>query len=777
MANWILFGLFGVIVLINALVGLVRGLNKSMVRLMMVLLSVGLTYLIAGPVTRLIANSVMVEGQTLGDMLLASINADGSKDMIFATAPLLPELIKVVPAFVIALVVFPVVYGVVKFTSWIAYLIAQKHIRKLIFKESRTKAEYKELPKKKRVISRFSGLGVGIVTGMITFGMIFTPLFGVFGMLPNGDAMNGVMDAMVASDAMTEEDAALVQEIYGVTDGGMVNFYGFFGTKAAGKAYLNGVTRVEFDGVKTSLGNELGNVLSMAQTVMQSGLLTNMEDPEAIYALLDDPEALDELMQALFQSEVLRAAVPDLMASAMEGIAADMNMPADKNAVYDNMMDEIALVIRTADIDYAAMKAYEDATASTFSLRPLSAKDSSDRMMTQAEYEAEVQKLVDLANTISRAINKALSGDNAAFTDSVAAHIVTEIKVQVGENGMELGSFDAAGVQSAISGMDAAEVDGQLLGQLTDKEKFTTDVVTVDVWVAAIREAVGAAVADDKKATETASTLASVLSDFAGAVRAATDENGNVDVAKIDFTQIGNAVTKLQNSPLKALGSCVLDMIASADAGGTLGDVMNAVKDGYDKGEDVGGTIGAAGALVGLGSALGQEDNQEAVINSLTDLIENLNEFTISLLPTIFSEENVASMGIPAEYAESTYKIIETLLTELMKLKDAEDYESEVNAIVALYDLATTGVDNFTEDNIADLFGYAAASDAIYNTLISVSASDPFGIEIEDAAERNELADAIKEVYNAGGKTDREKQIAIAIAALLGVDQELGWTK
>ena len=133
MASWILFGLFALVVAINAVVGLVRGLNKSMIRLMMVILSVGLTYLIAGPITTLIADSITVEGQSLGDLILGSINADGSMDMIFTAVPLLPELIKVVPAFVIALVVFPVVFMVIKFTSWVAYLFVHKHLRKLIF--------------------------------------------------------------------------------------------------------------------------------------------------------------------------------------------------------------------------------------------------------------------------------------------------------------------------------------------------------------------------------------------------------------------------------------------------------------------------------------------------------------------------------------------------------------------------------------------------------------------------------------------------------------------
>ena len=59
------------------------------------------------------------------------------------------------------------------------------------------------------------------------------------------------------------------------------------------------------------------------------------------------------------------------------------------------------------------------------------------------------------------------------------------------------------------------------------------------------------------------------------------------------------------------------------------------------------------------------------------------------------------------------------------KLKGAEDYDSEVGAILAIYNLATTGVENFTEEDIPQLVDYAKKSDAIFNTLMSMSEGRP----------------------------------------------------
>jgi hypothetical protein len=130
-------------------------------------------------------------------------------------------------------------------------------------------------------------------------------------------------------------------------------------------------------------------------------------------------------------------------------------------------------------------------------------------------------------------------------------------------------------------------------------------------------------------------------------------------------------------------------------------------------------------------------------------------------------------MGVPAEYAEATFSVIETLLKELMKLKGADDYDNEVNAILSLYNLATSGMEDFTEEDIPELAAYLMDSDAIFNTLVSVSTSNPFGIEIEDEATRVDLVEGIEEFFAQSGKSQREREICIAIAKILGVDDML----
>ena len=831
---------FAVMVALGAIVGLIRGVKKATVRLITLVVAVILTFIFAGPITHLVAQNVRIEGQTLGEMILASAQEMEMVGDILAAAPLLREAILATPAFVLSIVVFPVVFILVSFVSWIVFLIVHWPLRRLIFREGKDGEGSPSFGA--RIGMRFAGLGVGIVTGALIFGVLVSPLLGLFSVLPDKNEMAQTMDTVVEQGYLSATDADTVMELYEVTDSPLVNGYSVVAA-AAGRSYINSVSKIEADGQTTYLADEFDTLLAVVRTAMEGGLVDALlasDDQQALYQVLADEAFMDALMQDMFQSKLLRSAVPEVMAIAMENAAVSMNVPADKNAVYDNMMGGVALAVQNASIDYAGIKAYEDAYGTSYRLyRSASTRAATNELMTREEYEAEVQKLEALVDVIALIIDAAVSGDNGQFADQVALCIVDQISTQVSENGQDaLASFDAESVQAAIANISSVDVQTdagdaeQLLQQLTDKEKFETDMATVETIKESIRASVKDAMADDNKAMETASTLATIVSDFTAAFSSAANAEGGVDITKLDYDRIANAVTALQHSPLKGVGSSVLDLVASGDLGSnsTVGALMAAVKEGYENGEDIGGAIKTVGALVQLGAALGSDEEtkpesggavsgetgsevggesggttggesdsttgsevggatggesggaasgesggqssqkQEAVVESLISLINNLNEFTIGLLPSVLSTDTFVSMGVPAEYADATYSVVETLLKELMKLQGAEDYTAEVNSIVSLYNLATTGVEQFTEDDIASLVGYAVESDAIFNTLVSISVSNPFGIRIEDEAVQLNIAEAIENYYAQSGKTQRERDICNAVATLLGVD-------
>ena len=331
--------LFAVIVAFSALVGLVRGLNKAVIRIITLALAIILTFVVAGPITSAVVQNIRIEGQTLGEMILEGMGSAEMMTAILDAAPLLREAILAVPSLVIGIVLFPVVFLLLSFVSWIIFLCVQKPLRKVIFHDSCNKAEAATQPMGVRVGKRFAGMAVGILTGALIFGMLMAPMLGLFTVLPEKSAMDHALSAMAEQKLLSAADAEVIADAYAVTDSPLVNIYRTVGISAAGRTYLNSVSAIEADGCKTSLTDEFGSLMTTVQAAIDGGLVNGLlspEDPSALYAFLADQSRVDALMQSMFQSKLLRSAVPELMAAAMESVANGMNVPADKEAVYNS---------------------------------------------------------------------------------------------------------------------------------------------------------------------------------------------------------------------------------------------------------------------------------------------------------------------------------------------------------------------------------------------------------------------------------------------------------
>lgn len=740
--SFILLCVFLFFVAISAFVGLVRGMNKSVIRLITLAVAMVLTFFASAIVTNVIADKLLIEGQTIGQLILNSISSEEMIVSFLESAPLLKEAILVAPAFAMAIVIFPVMFFLLSFISWIVFLCIQKPLRKRMFKEQfpKTRQEKKELKKQRkpflvRLGKRFAGLGIGAVTGALIFGMIIAPVLGLISVLPENDALYEVIDTMVDQDILDASSAQQIKDGIAVRDEAILTSYRLIGLSLAGRLYLASVSRIQYEGQKTNIPAEFDSVFSVAQVAIKGGLLKavlDSENPKAIFTVLSNKQFVDELIGEMFGSRLFCAAIPEVMAIAMESIAISLQVPADKNAVYDNMMDDIADSVKNADIDYDGIKAYEAAQVAVDYVAADSAQTPT--IMTKEEYEAEIQKLADLTLKISKIINTAVAASNETIANTLAGEIVSDIKNEIMENGEDiLADFNADSVKTTISEMSASDASAQgVLDQLNDSEKFETNVATVETITQSIRESVQNAVADKSKAQETASTLASVVCNLASAVdglldengNIVTDENGNMDISSLDFTKIADAVTELQNSNLKEVGSSMLDLVVSGDLGASgdlVSNTIGAIKDSYNNGEDIGGTINSAGALIVLGTTMGNggEGSKENIANSFKDLVQNLNETTLNLLSTVLSEESLISMGVERAYAEIAYDVVDALLRELMELKNSSNYDGEVNTVLAIYDILSAG--DIEEEQLGDLIRQMLKSQVIMNTMDRVT--------------------------------------------------------
>ena len=633
-------------------------------------------------------------------MLLDSIMSNEVAARIFNASPLLQEAVLTLPAFVIAVVIFPVVFILLNFISWIVYCI----IPKPIFKRK-----------------KLAGMGIGAVTGVLIFGMLFAPLFAVLNLLPENSALNEAIDSLVEQEVLEADVADIIKSELTAREGFVIKAYSLIGVSAAGRLYLSNVSKFEYGSHKTNIPDELAPVFSAAQVMVDGGLLKALldsENPNAVFTVLADKAVVSELIGEMFKSQLLCSAVPEILAMAMEGLAMSINVPADKEAVYNDMMDKIAEAIKNGNIDYDAIKEFEEAYPDLAIDYAPSEDGQTNVIMTEEEYEAEIQKLVELTLKISKIINVAVADSTEAIADAIANMIVKNVQADVTENGASASDFGSDAVKGAISKIAAESVDGTaaiVLAQMNDVEKFSTNVATVESITNSIRETVKNAMSDASKVQETAGVLAGAISSFAGAVENAIGADGSVDVTKLDFAKLAEGVTGLQNSNLKDVGSSVLELVAAGDLGNSMvSTALGAIKESYDNGENISGAINSAGALIVIGSTIGNKDDEgskEALNKSFADLVHNLDEVTMKLLPAIVTEDTLLSIGVEAKYTETAYYVTETLLRELMALKGASDYDNEVDAVLEVYDLVMKGVNNFVEEDIQKFIDSAMKSD------------------------------------------------------------------
>ena len=758
----VLLCLFLLFVVIGALFGFLRGMNRSLIRLGAFFAAAVLTFFVSGLVTNALNEAVVIEGQTLGQMLLDSIMSNEVAARIFNASPLLQEAVLVLPAFAAAIVVFPVVFILLNFISWIVYCI----IPKPIFKRK-----------------KLAGMGIGAVTGVLIFGMLFAPLFAVLNLLPENSALNEAIDSLVEQEVLEADVADIIKQELEARDKFVIKAYSLIGISAAGRLYLSNVSKFEYGSHKTNIPDELAPVFSAAQVMVDGGLLKALldsENPNAVFTVLADKAVVSELIGEMFKSQLLCSAVPEILAMAMEGLAMSINVPADKEAVYNDMMDKIAEAIKNGNIDYDAIKEFEEAYPDLAIDYAPSEDGQTNVIMTEEEYEAEIQKLVELTLKISKIINVAVADSTEAIANAIANMIVKNVQADVTENGASASDFGSDAVKGAISKIAAESVDETaaiVLAQMNDVEKFSTNVATVESITNSIRETVKNAMSDTSKVQETAGVLAGAISSFAGAVENAIGADGSVDVTKLDFAKLAEGVTGLQNSNLKDVGSSVLELVAAGDLGNSMvSTALGAIKESYDNGENISGAINSAGALIVIGSTIGNKDDEgskETLNKSFADLVHNLDEVTMKLLPAIVTEDTLLSIGVEAKYTETAYYVTETLLRELMALKGASDYDNEVEAVLEVYDLVMKGVNNFVEEDIQKFIDSAMKSDAIYNTIVKLADRGDVLFEIETEDQKTMIVNTLNAYYAESAKQDKDYVLFSSFSKIIGVDGDV----
>ena len=292
--------LFVLALALGAVFGVLRGLRRTTVRLMFQVAAAIISFLVAKPVAALLGGYIPLD-MGMGEL--------------FAASPLLQAAAQTLPVFLLAMVTLPVVFLLLQFITWIIFMIVRDKLVVKIFKGG-LEGE------------RLGGVGVGIVSGALCFGMLMAPGFALLDTLPSADAVDGAMTVLVEQDVFSNADAEMIVDAYSATDNVIVKLY-----SGIGRAYLRGASKFSAEGETICLMDELNTVTAAVETALEGGLsavLAAEDDSDAIFALLGDQTLADALLSDLLRSRIVCGVLPAVAESSVKELALSMNVPADK---------------------------------------------------------------------------------------------------------------------------------------------------------------------------------------------------------------------------------------------------------------------------------------------------------------------------------------------------------------------------------------------------------------------------------------------------------------
>ncbi len=290
-------GLFALIILLPTLVGLVRGWKKSLFRFAWTAVITVVLIFVAGAITKMLFDINLPflpsnEGypQSIHGYIDYTINSNEQLAGLCSSSPIFTEFIDNAPLLICNVIVFELLFWVLKWLLWPVYAIIAHFVCKY-------KTDDDDKPKKHRLIGGLVGLLMGVFVAATTF----MPLVGL------NDVVMKLENTKVDSgnSALTEilgENASEYKPlILSFNDNMITPVLRYTGIEFADRAVFDYLTTIKAGGASTNLrklADQASKVYSDVNFIMNfdyatatkatmTGYLTHLEN--IVNALMDDP--------------------------------------------------------------------------------------------------------------------------------------------------------------------------------------------------------------------------------------------------------------------------------------------------------------------------------------------------------------------------------------------------------------------------------------------------------------------------------------------------------
>ncbi len=360
-------------VLIGALLGLVRGVRKALLRLVLVGAAAAGTWIIEGKLVAAVS-SFKIGGQTLEQLLASKL----PQEIAAAASSIMPML-----EIVIAIVGFALIFLSFLFVSWIIYLILQIFVPKGFFK------------------MRWAGALCGALQGALVAFFVCVPLCGVAvetQKLANAE-FKGEKLVPAAFIEMIQHDAA-VQPTKFYLDAGAPLFDHLSST-------------VDENGNKITLDSQIEMLLSAIQLADQVQKLTEIDFSQGLN--INNVAEFSAMLKTLdtIKGDMSEETV-EQVTQMINTVAADFNLPVDiSNVDFKEVDFANESVIVEAVYQYQETGDVEDVPALVESVSESKLilpvlKDSDASLSLTDEQKTEVQDAINNLETVDEETKNAL---------------------------------------------------------------------------------------------------------------------------------------------------------------------------------------------------------------------------------------------------------------------------------------------------------------------------------------------------------------------------------
>ena len=335
MIMYVLLGIFGLFVVISALIGLGRGLKKTVASTAVIVTSALIAYLITALAFKPNPNKVgfiaqmifdLMKGSEFGELLAIQGVRDAMSFYIYMiTAPFI---------FVLLFVLIRLILG-------ITMRIVLKYIPIM-----------NNIPK---VAKKLGGVGVGLVNGAVLFLILFMPLLGTVDVVSAAINDIGALAQTPAPEQTVESKVEVLAAEVGTSEPQITDYLDAVTSKGIGKVALGCGGRLMYDSVSSTryygervvLRNEIDVVIDMA-----SGLTSMGSGGDSMVG------AIDAVVSGVDRSPIVAGFASDVMSEmATSWLEGEKFMGIEKislGEMIDPMFDTVLQILASEDRDHVA---------------------------------------------------------------------------------------------------------------------------------------------------------------------------------------------------------------------------------------------------------------------------------------------------------------------------------------------------------------------------------------------------------------------------------------